>query len=74
MFCVAVFVLAFLSTSVSSTVETTCYNQFEYEYNVLQKLLMLEQLKDSLMSTVNELRMNVSSLTEERRQGTFIRF
>jgi len=66
---IVLIVLVAVSTSVvlSTDTDTTCYNRFEYEYNVLQKLINLEQERDSLNSTVEVLKRSILHLTEQRR-------
>jgi len=68
---IVLIVLVAVSTSVvlSTDTDTTCYNRFEYEYNVLQKLINLEQERDSLNSTVEVLKRSILHLTEQRRLG-----
>ena len=68
---IVLIVLVAVSTSVvlSTDTDTTCYNRFEYEYNVLQKLINLEQERDSLNSTVEVLKRSILQLTEQRRLG-----
>jgi len=65
------FVIVAVTASVvlSTDTDTTCYNRFEYEYNVLEKLIHLEQERDSLNSTVEELKRSILTLTEQRRLG-----
>ena len=49
---IVLIVLVAVSTSVvlSTDTDTTCYNRFEYEYNVLQKLIRTRERQFELNS------------------------
>lgn len=51
--------------------ENTCYNRFEYEYNVLRKLIWLEMENSNMTSTVENLFQAVATLSQTIQGRTF---
>jgi len=45
----ALLVFVLVSTTGGICFDTACYSRFEYEYNVLLKLINLEETRDSLV-------------------------
>lgn len=64
---IKILLFAFVAQCLGIVTDVPCYSRFEYEFNVLQDLILLKLGKENLTNTVDALQNLISSISMQQQ-------